>query len=672
MKAGAWALVGLTVAGVAVQTVLLLAAGVPLLSRDALDETFPIIPLAVLVGAVVGALIVDRHPRHRIGWLLCIGQAGAAVGLAAQTLDTAARRGLPVAPSVLDVAVWVGPFLGASYALTLLAALLLLAPDGRLGTRPRRAVLVLLAGSYGLRAVALLLNPPANGPPAAGSAAAVLGPAADLGTTVGLVAAAAALIVRLRRARGEERQQLRWIVVAATALAVTLAVMVGVGVARGAVAPWYFQAAFYLGYLAVPVATGFAVLRYRLYDVDLVIGSAVRLAALAAFVIVGYVAVVVALGRALGGTGAGVWPSLAAYVVVALAFQPLRRRVDTVADRIVHGSRAAPYESLAAFTRSLGSEPHLLERIARACADVAGARWASATVSVPGAPDLTGWWARPGERRAPADDPGRARRRAAGPHRAGLSTGTVTNPGRAPPARGVRHPRRSRLPQPRPDGGPAGPRHGTGPRHRRAGRVPSPAPGRRRRRAVADRRGDPRRCGRAPRAPADGDRGALARGGSGRRHVWRKWRMRRAGRSTALRVITGGVLPPLLARRGLGAALEAYARQSPDRPTLVVDGLDGRRFSTEVEVAVYSCCVDAVRGMLPGAELAVDDRRRPARRHRPGATGQASGVAARRGPHRGTRRRLSVDTSAGGTVLQAVVPLAERGEGAGRRTPLVV
>ena len=101
MKAGAWALVGLTVAGVAVQTVLLLAAGVPLLSRDALDETFPIIPLAVLVGAVVGALIVDRHPRHRIGWLLCIGQAGAAVGLAAQTLDTAARRGLPVAPSVL-------------------------------------------------------------------------------------------------------------------------------------------------------------------------------------------------------------------------------------------------------------------------------------------------------------------------------------------------------------------------------------------------------------------------------------------------------------------------------------------------------------------------------------------------------------------------------------------
>ena len=83
------------------------------------------------------------------------------------------------------------------------------------------------------------------------------------------------MIVRLRRARGEERQQLRWIVVAATALALTLAVMVGVGVAARGRRPLAFQAAFYLGYLAVPVATGFAVLRYRLYDVDLVIGSAV-------------------------------------------------------------------------------------------------------------------------------------------------------------------------------------------------------------------------------------------------------------------------------------------------------------------------------------------------------------------------------------------------------------
>lgn len=387
MRTTAWVLVGLTVAGVAAQTALLVVAGIPLLSREALDRTFPIIPLAVLVGAVVGALIIARHPRHGIGWLLCVGQAGAAVGLPAQTLVVAARRGLPVPDHVLDVAAWAGALLGASYALTLLAALLLLAPDGRLRTRSRRIVLVLIAGSYALRVVALVIDPP-TGPDAP---ATVLGVTADLGTTLGLVAGAVALLVRLRRARGEERQQLRWIVVAAGALAVTLAVMVGVGVARGAVAPWPFQAAFYLGYLAVPVATGFAVLRYRLYDVDVVIGSTVRLAALAVFVVVGYVTVVVALGRVLGG--GGVWPSLAAYVVVALAFQPLRRKIDALADRIVHGRRAAPYDSLAAFTRGLGAG-RPLEHIARACAEVTGARWATVSVR-----DLTGSWPAPADGR---------------------------------------------------------------------------------------------------------------------------------------------------------------------------------------------------------------------------------------------------------------------------------
>jgi hypothetical protein len=72
---------------------------------------------------------------------------------------------------------------------------------------------------------------------------AAVGLAGDIGTTVGLAAAAWALTVRLRRARDEERQQLRWIAVAATILATALAVLVGVGVARGTPAPWYLQAA---------------------------------------------------------------------------------------------------------------------------------------------------------------------------------------------------------------------------------------------------------------------------------------------------------------------------------------------------------------------------------------------------------------------------------------------
>jgi hypothetical protein len=75
----------------------------------------------------------------------------------------------------------------------------------------------------------------------------------------------------------------------------------------------------------------------------------------------------------------------------------------------------------------------------------------------------------------------------------------------------------------------------------------------------------------------------------------------------ALRVITGGVLPPVLVRRGLAPALEAFARQSPDRPVLrVAAGADGRRYPASVEVAAYTCCVEAARAVRAGAELHVD------------------------------------------------------------------
>ena len=644
MKA-AWALVGVTVAGVAAQTALLVAAGVPLLSRQALDRTFPIIPLAVLVGAVVGALIVARHPRHRIGWLLCLGQAGAAVGLAAQTLGTAA---LPVLPPLVAAATWLGPLLGASYALTLLAALLLLAPDGRLGSRPRRAVLVLLVASYGLRAVTLVLNP---------ATPSGLGVAADLGTTLGLVAAAVALLVRLRRARGEERQQLRWIVVAAATLALTLALMVGVGVARGALAPWPFQAAFYLGYLAVPVATGFAVLRYRLYDVDLVIGSAVRLAALAGFVVAGYVAVVVTLGEVLR-RGTGVWASLAAYVVVALAFQPLRRRIDTLADRIVHGSRAAPYDSLAAFTRGLDAgRPHLLEGIARACAEVAGAHRASATVSVPGAPDLTGWWPTPatdeprltipvehrGERLGrielafpPGRSPSRAERRLLGEFAAqtglafrNLALTAALEARAATLARDGEALAASRR------------------------RLQAAADTERSRIAAAIRHDVLTHLEPLPSALAELD---LPHADDTQERL-QEMEEATARAVDALRAITGGVLPPLLARRGLRAALEALSRQPPDPPTLVVTGLDGRRFSTAVEAAVYSCCADAVRNMLPGAALTVDvrdDRLAVTVRGRPGDGAGWQHLADRIEALDG---ELTVVALADGSVVRATVPV---------------
>src|SRR5207248_9734182 len=106
-------------------------------------------------------------------------------------------------------------------------------------------------------------------------------------------------------------------------------------------------------FVFVPVAIGIAVLRYRLYDIDVVINRTVVYGLLAAFITAVYVAIVVGIGAALGhGTST---PNLAlsilATAIVAVAFQPVRERVQKLANRLVYGKRATPYDVLAGFVR---------------------------------------------------------------------------------------------------------------------------------------------------------------------------------------------------------------------------------------------------------------------------------------------------------------------------------
>ena len=359
----AWLLAAVTVLACVAQGLLLAVAGVPLFSAEALDQAFPIIDIALVIGAAVGAMIISRHPGHRIGWLFCVGQAGAAIGLAIQAVSVGVLvHGLPLDRKVGEVAAWLSRLVGASFALALLGLLLLLVPNGRLPSRRWRPVFILLVAGYAVVVVGLLLIPPSS--LGQDIRTARLSPVAtameligQLAITIGLVGGIIALVVRLRRSVGEERQQLRWIAVAALALGLSLVLYVADNVVHGGAGSfgWLFTVLFYLGYLAVPVATGFAVLRYRLYDVDLIIGSAVRLAVLGVFVTGGYVALVVAIGGLVGGGSRPPWASLVAYVLVALAFQPLRRHVGRLADRVVYGERAAPYDSLSAFGRQLAA-----------------------------------------------------------------------------------------------------------------------------------------------------------------------------------------------------------------------------------------------------------------------------------------------------------------------------
>ena len=92
-------------------------------------------------------------------------------------------------------------------------------------------------------------------------------------------------------------------------------------------------------------------LRHRLLEIDLIVNRALVVALATVLAAIGYVSVVVVIGSAVGGGASGFWPSLLATALVALAFQPLRRRVVRLADRFAFGAAAAPYEALADFSR---------------------------------------------------------------------------------------------------------------------------------------------------------------------------------------------------------------------------------------------------------------------------------------------------------------------------------
>jgi signal transduction histidine kinase len=227
--------------------------------------------------------------------------------------------------------------------------------------------------------------------------------------TLALLLAGVALVVRLRRSSGEERQQLRWIATAVAVAAAALMVIVIHSLLRGGnvAADMRLVLVLFVAVLAIPVATGVAVLRYRLYDIDLVIGTAVKAGVLTGFVTIGYVLVVTLAGMVLGRAGSSDFVgSLVAMVLVALAFQPLGRRLKRMADRVVYGRRADPYEALARFSRSLAavaSNSAVLPRFAEALAGATGASQVRARLSLPGGMASATWPEAPSATGAEAD-----------------------------------------------------------------------------------------------------------------------------------------------------------------------------------------------------------------------------------------------------------------------------
>jgi signal transduction histidine kinase len=255
-------------------------------------------------------------------------------------------------------------------------------------------------GVIGVIAAALSPGPLANtpwviNPLGAPPAAAVLLPMATLATLGGLVCilvAAASVPLRLRRAQGDERLQIKWIVYGTCIFAV--------GYALTVVVPrdWVpaVRVPYLLSVLAFVVAPGVAMLKYRLYSVDLVISRSLLYGALAVTITAIYVGVVAGVGTLAHTTGEpNLVLSLVATAIVAVLFQPARERLHRLANRLVYGRRASPYDVLAGFSRRLAhalSVDQVLPLMAETAAHGVGASRSLVRVHVPGGTDrVTGW-----------------------------------------------------------------------------------------------------------------------------------------------------------------------------------------------------------------------------------------------------------------------------------------
>jgi hypothetical protein len=250
-------------------------------------NSFPIITLGCVLGALIGALIATRQPRNPIGWLFLAGQLGTAVGLVSQAYAVRVLQdGTLGSPLAGQVATVVASALGASWALSVLAAVFLLFPDGSLASRRWRAVLWALPVPQVALVLSTIIVVPIDSISRADDLSPLLttvGAVSTLVSVVLLLLSLVALVQRLRRSRGEQRQQLRWLTAAAFALVAGFVLANLAGVGSGGARVWAV-APLFVAYASVPVAAGVAILRYRLYDIDLVINRAVVGAAVVIFV----------------------------------------------------------------------------------------------------------------------------------------------------------------------------------------------------------------------------------------------------------------------------------------------------------------------------------------------------------------------------------------------------
>jgi len=321
----------------------------------------------------LGLLVAYRRPGNPVGWII----AGA--GITASVSDFVERYALytlSTNPGSLpggDMMAWLSNWIFIPVLFAAPAMLFLLFPDGSLLSRRWRPVFWLVILTTLAAITTSIFQPVINDPPFEGVAnplgfsppgalMALLSYVGWPGMAASFLVAAIAMILRLRRSRGVERQQLKWLAAAAAVLPLASA---------SGVVLYYLGYDSIAGYFAVfaiiPIflAAGYAILRYRLYDIDLLINRALVYGPLTAMLLAVYfggVATTQAVFHAL--TGQEQFPQLAVVVstlAIAALFNPLRRRLQASIDRLFYRKKYDAARTLEGFSAKLRDETDLDE-----------------------------------------------------------------------------------------------------------------------------------------------------------------------------------------------------------------------------------------------------------------------------------------------------------------------
>ena len=323
--------------------------------------------------ATVGALVASRRPGNAIGWIFCyLGLSFPLVGAG----EEYALYALVSEPGSLpggEGLVWLAAVLSGPIVFAVFALVFLLFPEGRLLSRRWRLViwldliaavcllawafepgplenlgLVRLANPFGMERLAALLG--------------ILGMVGLLMTLAVAVAGGISLVVRFRRARGVERQQLKWFAFSGVVFCAVFAIgPVLWYLPSSPGTEWIWTVLFLLGASTIPVAVGIAIMRYRLYEIDLLINRALVYGPLTAMLVLVYFGGVVGLQAALR-TLTGQESTLAVVastLAIAALFNPLRRRVQGFVDRRFYRRKYDARKTLEAFSAKLRDETDL-------------------------------------------------------------------------------------------------------------------------------------------------------------------------------------------------------------------------------------------------------------------------------------------------------------------------